>query len=186
MAKQYDFIQQLIKEAESYRNMGHIERLAQDGQLQYTPLQPLAMAFRQMNAQQVARYLPQLSGEQREACLDLDLWHRDQLDVREFPFWIEVYHKVSSWDLKLEFVQSEQFALYFKGMMTISTFDQEDPQYPEHKKTFFSPTTTCYWSNTTSPFSTWMNCRVYCAFFIPVLGWKMLMPTCLKSSPTPF
>ena len=136
--KKYDFIQQLIEEAEFYRNMGHIQQLAQTGQLSHAPLQPLAMALQDMNSQEVAKYLPLLSGEQREALLDLDLWHKDHLDVHAFSFWIDAYHKTSPWELKQEFIQSEQFALYLKGVMTISTFDHEDPHYPEHKNFFLT------------------------------------------------
>ena len=102
------------------------------------PLWPLARAFRQMSAQQVAQYLPQLSEQQRMACLDLDLWRKDDLNSQEFAFWIDVYHRVSSWELKLQFLQSEQFALYFKGVMNVSTFDEEEPQYPAHNNFFLT------------------------------------------------
>ena len=137
-SRQYDFIQQLIKEADSYHNPNHFDQLAATGQMPNIPLQPLAMAFRQMNASQVARYLPHLSREQRSALLDLDLWHRDHLQVQDFAFWMEAYHLVPSWELKVDFVQSEQFALYLKGVMGVATFDEEDPQYPEHDNFFLT------------------------------------------------
>ena len=73
------------------------------------------------------------------ALLDIDLWHRDDLDPESFSIWPAIYHKASSPELKVEFVRSEQFALYLKGMMTISTFDEEDPQYPDHKNFFLTP-----------------------------------------------
>ena len=118
--------------------MGHIRQLAQTGKLTQVPLQPLAMALQDMNSQEVAKYLPLLSKEQRLALLDMDLWYRDHLDVTAFSFWIDVYHKTSSWEIKREFLEGDQLALYLKGVMTISTFDEEDPHYPDHKNFFLT------------------------------------------------
>ena len=118
--------------------MAQIIQLSPHGDLQSTPLWPLHHALRQLSPEQAAQYLPQTSPEQREALWELDLWQKDHLDPPAFEFWLTTLCRVNSLELQREFVQSEQFALYFKGVFTLSTFDQEDPQYPEHDNFFLT------------------------------------------------
>ena len=134
----YTFIQKLVQEAEYYQNPDHIEQLVQSGKICHVSPQPLSMAFKKLPPERVSQWLPALSSEQRIVLLDMDLWHRDHLNVADFAYWIKAYEKTSSLELQAEFVKSDQFTLFFKGIMNISTFDEEDPSYPDHKNFFLT------------------------------------------------
>lgn len=134
-----DLFKILSKEAESYRSLDQIESLVENGQdLAPLPIQPLYLAIKSLPAEEVANYLPRLSKEQREAFLDIDLWKRDELDVEQFHYWIQAYTETASDEVKLEFVKSDQFALFLKGKFNIWTFDVEDPEYPDHDNYFLT------------------------------------------------
>ena len=119
-------------------DMAQIIELSPQGDLQSTPLWPLHHALRQLSPQQAAHYLPLTSPQQREDLWELDLWQKDHLDPSAFEFWLTTLSQVNSLELQREFVQSEQFALYLRGAFALSTFDQEDPQYPEHDNFFLT------------------------------------------------
>ena len=138
MERRYNLIDQLIQEAKAYQSREQIEDLARRNFLKNVPIQPLYWGLREMSPEQLSRYLPDLSREQRESFLDIALWNRDDLDISEFEFWLEVYSHVPSLDLQWEFVASEQFALYFKGAFNLSTFDDEDPQDCNHENFFLT------------------------------------------------
>ncbi|MCY4644030.1 MAG: DUF6178 family protein [Bacteriovoracales bacterium] len=139
MTKKGDgFIKGFAEEEISPLDLGNLKALAKNGKIRELPLWPLSMAFRRIGPGETSSFLPALSKEQRKALLDFDLWNKDGIDVQGFSFWIEVYHKNSSFDLKGEFIAGEQCALYMKGVCGLSTFDEEDPLYPDHPHFFLT------------------------------------------------
>lgn len=133
MSRSKDLIYQIIQEAKNYDRLEDIERLVeQSGNLAVIPIQPLYVALASTSSDQVADVLPRLSKNQRQAMLDLDLWHKDEVDYMSFDFWIESYSKVKETDVIEDFVSAEDFALYLRGRVNLYTFDVEDPQYPDH------------------------------------------------------
>ena len=133
MNRSKDLIFQIIQEAKSYDRLEDIEKLVENsGSLAVVPIQPLYVALASTSSDQVAEVLPRLSKTQRQAMLDLDLWHKDEVDYLSFDFWIESYSKVKDSDIVEEFVAQEDFALYLRGRVNLYTFDVEDPQYPDH------------------------------------------------------
>lgn len=136
--KNSNFLKNLLLESGSYGNIDSISALAQHGNLKNFPIQPVYFALKNSTNDEVAEYLEKLSEEQRTYLLDIDLWVKDELDPSSFERWLDIYDKADE-DLRNEFLSSEQFALYFKGILTISTFDVEDPLYPEHENFFLTP-----------------------------------------------
>jgi hypothetical protein len=80
---------------------------------------------------QLADILPKLSSEQRQAIRDIDLWQKDTIDPEAANYWLEVYSKCQDELVQMEFIKSEDFLLAIKNQLTISTFDVEDPMYPD-------------------------------------------------------
>ena len=133
-----DIIERILGEAESYRSMADLERLAEGEEgLGGLPIQPLYVALRELDPVDCAYYLGKLSVEQRQAFLDIDLWKKDELDIDSFHFWPQAY-KAADPDIRSEFAKSGSFALFLKGKMNIWTFDVEDPRYPDHDNYFLT------------------------------------------------
>lgn len=125
-------------ESRNYDTIDNLNALAQSDSLVNIPLQPLYLALKNCSHEEISTYLPMLSSEQRSWLLDIDLWNADHLDTENFERWLDIYDK-SDESLRSEFLKSEQFALYFKGRLSIHTFDVEDPWYPEHDNYFLTP-----------------------------------------------
>ena len=123
----------LFEESKAYSSLQDIEKLVNDGRaLTSIPMQPLYLSIRNSTPQLVAQLLPRLSREQRTTLLDLDLWKKDDVDLERFQFWPMSYYFCEDEKVREEFLSSEHFLLFLKGRFTISTFDIEDPVYPEH------------------------------------------------------
>tara|TARA_Y100000768_G_scaffold388748_1_gene386782 strand:+ start:5514 stop:7229 length:1716 start_codon:yes stop_codon:yes gene_type:complete len=142
MSKSKDLIFQIIQEAKNYDRLEDIEKLVeQSGTLAVVPIQPLYVALASTSSDQVAEVLPRLSKTQRQAMLDIDLWHKDEVDYLSFDFWIESYSKVKESEVIEDFVSAEDFALYLRGRVNLYTFDVEDPMYPDHDYYFLTDDT---------------------------------------------
>ena len=134
-----DIIKGLLAEAQAYTSIDDLEKYVESGKdLSALPVQPLYMVIRSLSPDIVAHYLPRFSKEQREAFLDLDLWEKDQLDTQNFSTWLPAYVACPDESVSLEFAKSDQFALFLKGKFHISTFDVEDPMYPDHDYYFLT------------------------------------------------
>lgn len=134
-----DIIKGLLAEAQAYTSIDDIEKYVDSGHdLAALPVQPLYMVIRSLPSDMVAQYLPRFSKEQREAFLDLDLWEKDKLDVQSFTNWLPAYLECPDEQVIVDFVQSEQFALFLKGKFHVSTFDLEEPEYPDHDHFFLT------------------------------------------------
>lgn len=139
MEDKKNLLAKILYEAKSYNNFEDIEKLVEKGMdLANIPLQPLYVSLLSAPSSQVANVLSKLSGEQRQALLDLDLWNRDRVDVYSFEFWLETYSKCREDDIVKEFVESDDFLLYLKSRVNIHTFDAEDPEYPDHDNYFLT------------------------------------------------
>lgn len=139
MSDKKDLIKRIISEASSYKSLDDIEKLIEVGKdLSAIPVQPLYAALTSTSSDQVAQIIPKLSAKQKQTMLDLDLWHKDHIDVESFEFWIESYSKVKEIEITQEFVNSEDFFIYLKGRVNLYTFDVEDPQYPDHDYYFLT------------------------------------------------
>lgn len=129
----------LIKESDSYNHLDQIEKYVEGGQdLSVLPVQPVYLALRKLPLDKVAEYLPKFSKEQREIFMDIDLWHKDEIDTEHFTYWLQAYSMVESDEVKAEFVTSEQFLLFLKGRFNVWSFDVEDPNYPDHDNYFLT------------------------------------------------
>lgn len=136
---QYDVISKVIYEAKSYDKFEDIEKLVEVGtDLVNIPVQPLYMALHSTSSDQVANILPRLSNEQRQTMLDLDLWKRDIVNVKDFEFWLEAYTKCQDEKVLNSFLVSDDFFLYLRSRVNLWTFDTEDPQYPDHDYYFLT------------------------------------------------
>jgi hypothetical protein len=125
--------------AASFRHLPDIVKMLRSGvSVTHLPLTPLYYTLKKYNPQVVREFLPLCSPKQRQAFLDLDLWRKDELDIGEFSFWLDVYGGSEREDLMLEFILSPSFAAYFKGRFAIATFDVEDPQYPDDDNYFLT------------------------------------------------
>lgn len=134
-----NLLAKILYEAKSYNKFEDIEKLVEKGlDLANIPIQPLYVSLLSAPSEQVATILPKLSGEQRQALLDLDLWKKDIVDVFSFEFWLEVYSKCREEEIVKEFVESDDFFLYLKSRINVHTFDVEDPQYPDHDNYFLT------------------------------------------------
>ncbi len=134
-----DLLSLLLHEATSYRRFEDMEKLVDRGEdLSVIPIQPLYLSLRSIPSNQISTILPKLSYEQRLAMLDLDLWHKDDLDVNSFNKWLEAYDLCEESKLKMEFAKSDPFSVFIKGRFSIYTFDLEEPEYPEHKNFFLT------------------------------------------------
>lgn len=134
-----DPISSLIAESNSYTHFDQIERLVENKfDLSVLPVQPVYLALKTLPIEKVAELLPRFSKEQREIFLDIDLWVKDEIDVKTFPFWVLAYAQVEDEAVKKDFVTSEQFLLFLKSKFNIWTFDAEDPEYPDHDNYFLT------------------------------------------------
>jgi len=134
-----DIIKGLLAESQIYTTIEDLEKYIDSGNdLSALAVQPLYLIVRNLSPEIIASYLPSFSKEQREAFLDLDLWEKDRLDVQSFVDWLPAYHLCADDDVKLEFVKSDQFALFLKGKFHVSTFDLEEPEYPDHDHFFLT------------------------------------------------
>ncbi len=129
----------LIKESDAYNHLDQIEKYVESSNdLSVLPVQPIYLALKKLSFDKVAEYLPKFSKEQREVFLDIDLWHKDEIDIEHFNFWIQAYSMVESDEVKKDFVTSEQFLLFLKSRFNVWTFDVEDPNYPDHDNYFLT------------------------------------------------
>lgn len=134
-----DLLSQLLYEAQAYKKFEDIEKLVEGGgDLSMIPVQPLYVSLQNTSRDQVAVILPKLSPDQRQALRDIDLWKKDQVDPESVYYWLEVYSKCPDDQVVLEFVKSEDFLLGLKNQFTISTFDVEDPMYPDSDNYFLT------------------------------------------------
>ena len=122
--KKNDPISLLIEEGRSYVTLDHLKSLIEkDQNFSYLPVQPLYLLLRDSSPREVAEYLPLLSKQQREFCLDLDLWHKDELDVASFQFWFETYAQTDDEDLPQLFLGLFSFCRVF--VVSASLIDLE-------------------------------------------------------------
>lgn len=134
-----DLLSQLLYESQSYRKFEDIERLVDQGEdLSMIPIQPLYVALQSTSKEQLAQILPKLSMEQRQALRDIDFWQKDVMDPQAAYYWMEVYSKVPSDEVILEYVKSEDFLLSVKNQFDVATFDVEDPMYPDDDNYFLT------------------------------------------------
>jgi hypothetical protein len=134
-----DLLSQLLYEAQAYRKFEDIEKLVDSGMdLSMVPVQPLYVSLQNTGSDQIAHILTKLSPEQRQALRDIDLWQKDVVDPESVFQWIEIYSKCPDEHVVLEFVKSEDFLLALKNQFTISTFDVEDPMYPDDDNYFLT------------------------------------------------
>ncbi len=134
-----DLLSHLLYEADAYKNFEDIEKLVEAGMdLSMIPVQPIFVAIQSTSIDQVAHLLPRLSSEQRQALRDLDLWTKDELNSFQAMYWLNVYSKCGSEDVRLEYFKSEDFLLSIKNKCVIQTFDAEDPMYPDNDNYFLT------------------------------------------------
>jgi hypothetical protein len=129
----------MIRESEAYTDLDVIEHYVERGEdLGQLPVQPLYAVFHSLPSERIAQYLPKLSREQRKTFLGLDLWYKDELDVENFNLWVKSYAQCKDDEIRFEFAQSSEFCLFLKGSFSISTFDAEDPEYPDNDNYFLT------------------------------------------------
>tara|TARA_R110002072_G_scaffold64203_3_gene159524 strand:+ start:133895 stop:135583 length:1689 start_codon:yes stop_codon:yes gene_type:complete len=129
----------MMKESEAYTTMDIIESwIEKGGDLSLLPIQPLYLSLKSLPENQAAVYLERLNAEQRQLFLDLDLWEKDGIDVKEFQYWVSAYAQSPNDDIRYEFASSADFLLFLKSKFHISTFDTDDPQYPDHDNYFLT------------------------------------------------
>jgi hypothetical protein len=134
-----DLLSQLLYECEAYKKFEDIEKLVDRGDdLSVIPVQPLYVSLQNTSSDQIAAILPKLSSDQRQALRDIDLWTKDVVDPGEAIHWLEIYSKCADDEIVLEYVKSEDFLLTLKNQFTVSTFDVEDPMYPENDNYFLT------------------------------------------------
>lgn len=134
-----DLLSLLFHESKAYSKIDDLEKLVESGQdLSGIPLQPLYLALKQTSLDHLATILPKLAPEQRKAMIDLDVWDKDQLNMERFIRWPLAYVKCPDEKIIREFVLSDDFAIFLKGRFAISTFDAEEPEYPESDNYFLT------------------------------------------------
>jgi hypothetical protein len=134
-----DLLSLLILESKSYSQVEDLEKLVENSKdLSALPIQPLYLSVKTMGLDQIANLLPKMSEEQRQALIDLDAWNKDQLDMKRFSEWPIIYSKCNDDEVVLNFLKSEDFALFLKSRFNIYTFDAEDPEYPDHDNYFLT------------------------------------------------
>ncbi|MFZ4713488.1 MAG: DUF6178 family protein [Bacteriovoracaceae bacterium] len=134
-----DLLTLLILESKAYSQVEDLEKLVEKSQdLSALPIQPLYLSLKNLSSDQLANILPKLSQEQRRAMIDLDVWNKDELDIKRYSEWPLVYSKCPDESVVSEFVQGEDFALYLKARFSLHTFDVEEPEYPDHDNYFLT------------------------------------------------
>ncbi len=137
--KRQNFLTHLLFESEAYRNIEDIEKLVEvSSDLSAIPVQPLYLSLRSTSKEHMASLLPRLSPKQRKALIDIDVWNRDNLDIKSFALWPSVYSRCKDLSVVKEFSKSDEFLLYLKSCFNIYTFNLEFPQYPDHDNFFLS------------------------------------------------
>lgn len=132
-----NLLDELLKASDEFSKFGDLEKIIeQKGTLTHLPIYPIYLAIHAQTPIEASAYLPYMSTEQRQTLIDLDSWNKDQFDDAHFSFWLPAYAYLTLDDIKSEFVFGSTFLFYLKGRFTISTFDTEDPQYPEHDSFF--------------------------------------------------
>ena len=133
-----DIIERMLMDSESLSNIEDVEALIQRGvDLKHLPLLPLYTIFKRSNPLHCSKILENLDQDQRQAFLDIDLWHKDDIDIEHFNFWPLAYSKASD-SIRFEFAKSSSFSLFLKGRFNIWTFDVEEPLYPQHDNYFLT------------------------------------------------
>lgn len=102
------------------------------------PLRVILANVELYSIEEVAQVISHLSPEKRQLLWDLDCWVKDELDPNRLEWWIQVMNLVTDDGVRVQFIQSEVFQLYLKGYFTISSFDDEEPEYPEHEHFFLT------------------------------------------------
>ena len=134
-----DLLSQLLYECEAYKKFEDIEKLVDRGEdLSMIPIQPLYVSLQNTSSEQVAAILPKLSPDQRQALRDIDLWNKDTLDPAEAIHWLEIYSRCPDDEIVLEYAKSEDFLLTVMNQFTVSTFDVDDPMYPDGNNYFLT------------------------------------------------
>ncbi|MBT3583262.1 MAG: hypothetical protein HN509_00030 [Halobacteriovoraceae bacterium] len=135
----HNFIEGILRESEVYNSLDQLETLVEEGaDLSSFPIQPLYLAIKKLPVEKTALQLEKFSKEQRQAFRDLDLWQKDELDVETFQYWVKAYATCPNESIRSEFFNSEEFGLFLKGRFNIWTFDEEDPEYPDHDNYFLT------------------------------------------------
>jgi hypothetical protein len=96
----------------------------------------LYRALKALAPEEVRVLVCSLKPIQRQLLRDIDFWKKDVLDVHSFEYWVNIYSHVPKEEILLEFLKAEDFLFYLKSVFTISTFDVEDPQYPDHDNSY--------------------------------------------------
>lgn len=137
--KPSDVIELVLKEAKAYTSMDLIESyIAEKKSLADLPVQPLYVTIRNLPIEVKSHALSLLSQEQRKVFYDLDLWKKDELDVKEFEGWVTGVAKSPDDKIRFEFASGSEFLTFLKGRFNIWTFDVEDPLYPDHDYYFLT------------------------------------------------
>ncbi len=133
-----DLIERMSADSEGLSNIEDIESLIQRGiDLNHMPILPLYTIFKRSDPFSCSKILDNMTEDQRQTLLDIDLWYKDDIDIEHFHFWPLVYSKASD-NIRLEFAKSSSFSLFLKSKFNIWTFDIEDPHYPEHNNYFLT------------------------------------------------
>lgn len=139
MNNKKDLITKIVLESQAYQGFSDIEKLVESGvDLSVIPVQPLYLSLQTTSADQIALVLPKLSYDQRKSLLELDLWHKDDIDVNSFEHWTNIYSKCEDEEISGEFVKGEEFLLFLKSRFHLHTFDAEEPRYPDHDYYFLT------------------------------------------------
>lgn len=134
-----NLLAQITKEAIAYENRDQLKSLIQsESGLKNIPIQPLYQTLKSLSIEEKSEIIPMLSKAQRRSLYDIDLWKRDDLDIASFESWLPTIFNISEDEVKTEFLMSTEFTLFLKGRFNISTFDVEDPMYPEHEEFFLT------------------------------------------------
>jgi hypothetical protein len=128
----------------------HFLKLKDQGEIEvdedFPPMAPLAdlaasalyEVIHQGTAGWVASILPHMTPEQRQIVVDIDAWKKDRLNLSAFTFWPKVYSLCTEPQLVEEFFENGTLLTYLKGVFHISTFDVEEPVYPDHDRYFLT------------------------------------------------
>jgi len=133
-----NFLKIYFKESQAFSNAANIGELLKSGQAEHLPVQPVYEFVSKLTPDQVGELIPYLTDEMKQVILDLDLWKKDNINPANFGFWIESFEKCPDLDSKEKFVQDPQFGLYLKSIFDISSFDVENPLYPDHDNYFLT------------------------------------------------
>ncbi|MDH4467222.1 MAG: DUF6178 family protein [Bacteriovoracaceae bacterium] len=90
-------------------------------------------------AEERANLFPLLNKTQRKFYFHLTLWKKDEILLDQIENHLKFLQEIGSSHLLDEFLTSEDFMLYLKSKYSISSFDLEDPNYPDHDEYFLSP-----------------------------------------------